>query len=74
MGYLKKFPRRGYVINPEPPHFDPIYENVEVKCDFGNQYDYFHEDIDPRFPPPLLDELDLNLFVDADHGHDKATG
>ena len=74
MGYLRKFPRRGYVINPDPPHFDPIYEKVEVKCDFGNQYNYFHEDIDSKFPPPLLDELALNLFVDADHGHDKATG
>ena len=74
MGYLRKFPRRGYVINPESPHFDPIYENVEVHCDFGNQYNYFNEDIDSRFPPPLLNELDLNLFVDADHGHDKATG
>jgi hypothetical protein len=74
MGYLRKFPRRGYVINPDSPHFDPMYENVEVNCDFGNQYNYFREDIDSRFPPPLLDELDLNLFVDADHGHDKATG
>jgi hypothetical protein len=74
MGYLRKFPRRGYVINPDPPHFDPIYENVEVNCDFGNQYHYFQEDIDSRFPPPLINELALNLFVDADHGHDKATG
>jgi hypothetical protein len=74
MGYLRKFPRRGYVINPDSPHFDPVYKNVEVNCDFGNQYSYFQEDIDPRFPPPLLDELDLNIFVDADHGHDKATG
>ena len=75
MGYLRKFPRRGFVINPDPPRFHPIYQNVEVKPpDFGNQYDYFHEDINARFPPPLLDKLDLNLFVDADHGHDLSTG
>jgi hypothetical protein len=47
---------------------------VEVNCDFGNQYHYFQEDIDSRFSPPLINELALNLFVDADHGHDKATG
>ncbi len=50
------------------------YQNVEVKIDFGHQYTYFREDIDPKFPPPLMKELTVNLFVDADHGHDKITG
>jgi hypothetical protein len=64
MGYLRKFPRQeGYVINPESPHFDPIYKNVGVNYIFGNQYNYFHKDVNPRFLPPLLDELDLNLFL-----------
>jgi hypothetical protein len=26
-----------------------------------------------RFPTPLISELDINLFVDANHGHDKIT-
>ena len=74
MGYLRKYPKRGYVVNPEPPHFDSVYSDVEVKCDFGNQYSYFREELDPRFPDPILKELDLNIFIDADHAHDKISG
>ena len=73
-GYLKKYPKRGYKINPEPPTFAIGYEPVEIKTDFGHQYSYFHEELDPRFPKPLLKELDITCFVDADHAHDKVTG
>jgi hypothetical protein len=74
MGYLRKYPRKGYVVNPNPPTFDKVYNNDEVKCDFGNQYSYFREELDPRFPEPLLEEIDINLFVDADHAYDKVSG
>lgn len=74
LGYLKKYPAKGYVINPAPLQIDPKYEIVKLKEDFGGQYKYFHEDIDPRFPTPLIPELDINLFVDANHAHDKITG
>lgn len=74
MGYLRKYPKRGYVMNPASPHFDHEYSDVEVKCDFGNQYSYFREAMDPRFPTPLLKELDINIFIDADHAHDKVSG
>jgi hypothetical protein len=47
---------------------------VKVISDFGNQYTYFHEDIDPRFPPPLIEGLETTIFADSDHGHDKVTG
>jgi hypothetical protein len=73
MGYLQKYPKRGYVVNPDPPHIDNEYSDVKIKCDFRNQYSYFQEEIDPRFPKPLLEELDINIFVDADHAHDKVT-
>ena len=73
-GYLRKYPKRGYVVNPKPPTIDIEYEVIETKTDFGNQYHYFKEELDPRFPPPLLMELDINIFVDADHAHDKVTG
>ena len=73
-GYLKKYPRRGYIINPKPPKIAAEYQRVELKQDFGNQYRYFTEDVDPRFPKPLLPELDINIFCDSDHGHDKVTG
>lgn len=74
LGYLKKYTERGYMINPRDPNIPTQYENVEVKQDFGNQYQYFIEDVDPRFPEPLLPELSINIFVDSDHAHDKTTG
>jgi len=74
LGYLKKYPARGYIINPQPPKIDPRYETVKLKEDFGGQYKYFNEDLDPRFPTPLVPEMDINLFVDANHAHDKVTG
>jgi hypothetical protein len=73
-GYLKKYPKRGYVINPTLLQLDLDYQKVDLKLDFGTQYSYFEEELDPRFPEPLLDELDLHVFCDADHGHDKVTG
>ena len=73
-GYLKKYPKKGYVVNHESPIMDPEYENAKFENkDFGNQYSYFKEDIDPRFPPPFISELDITLFVDANHGHDTIT-
>ena len=72
LGYLKKYPKRGYIIDPR----DPIV-NVEYKTvipDFGNQYSDFVEETDLRLPKPLMKELALNIFVDANHGHDKVTG
>ena len=73
-GYLKKYPKRGYAINPAPLKLDAEYEKVNVKLNFGNQYSYFTEEVDPRFPEPLFDEFDVHVFCDADHGHDQITG
>ena len=73
-GYLKKYPKRGHIINSDSPKIALEYQQVEVQQDFGGQYRYFHEDLDPRFPEPKLPELDINLFCDADHGHNKLTG
>ena len=42
--------------------------------DFGNQYSDFEEEKDPRIPEPLMKEIPQNIFVDANHGHDKVTG
>jgi hypothetical protein len=44
LGYLKKYPAHGSIINPEPPSIDPKYEMVKLKEDFGGQYQYFQED------------------------------
>ena len=32
------------------------------------------EFINKQFPGPLLDELDIHVFVDADHGNNKFNG
>ena len=74
LGYLRKYPSRGHFINPQPPKIDAQYEKVKLKEDFGGQYQYFHEDLDPRFPEPLVSKMDINIFVDANHAHDKKTG
>jgi len=74
MGYLRKHPKRGYFTDPRPPTVPTDFERVAIKEDFGYQYSYFTKDIDPRFPEPLSAELDINIFVDGDHGHDKVTG
>jgi hypothetical protein len=75
MGYLRKYPKLGYVVNPAAsPHIDQEYSNVEVKCDFGNQYLHFQEEMDPRFRKPPRKELDINIFIDAEHAHDKVSG
>jgi hypothetical protein len=38
LGYLKKYPNHGYIINPKPPDIDSKYETVKLKEDFGGQY------------------------------------
>ena len=72
-GYLSKYPKRGYAINPQPLTIASDYENVQMKYDFGNQYVHFSEEIDDQSYEPLLDELDIHVFVDANHGHNKIT-
>ena len=73
-GYLKKYPKRGYVVSARPLKHDVISTEQEIVHDSGNQYTYFHEDIDPRFPDPVVEGLAVMIFSDSDHGHDKVTG
>ena len=44
-GYLNKYPKQGYIINPQPLTIDIEYNKLELKMDFVNQYSYFQEDI-----------------------------
>ena len=70
--YLKKYPNKGYNINPSP--FQANFSSHKVEHNFNYQYDYFQEHIDPRFLDLLLKELDTTVFKDANHGHDSVTG
>jgi len=45
-----------------------------VEVDFGHQYAYFEEEIDPHILEPLMKPLDSNVCLDANHGHDLVTG
>ena len=45
-----------------------------LEHDFGTQYHYFKEELDPRFPEPKIEELKISIFCDANHEHDKRTG
>ena len=42
-GYSKKYPERGYAINPQELTIDADHEGVRMKYDAGNQYAYFSE-------------------------------
>ena len=71
LGYLKKYPKKGYVIDPRPPINSIEYDKIIP--DFGNQYD-MEELIDEKTPTPMMKELDVTIFVDSNHGHDLTTG
>ena len=74
LGYLKKYPKRGIFIDSDDPTH--INEMEVVKPNFGNQYCEFDEanEMDNKFPEPLMDEIGMTIFVDSNHGHDKVTG
>ena len=71
-GYLKKYPKKGYIIDPRDPLVNIKYKSM--KPDFGNQYSDFVEEKDPKTPEALMKELEVSIFVDSNHGHDKITG
>ena len=71
--YIKKYTKQGYAINTQPLTINIEYEKVELSIDFGNQYSYFQEEIDDRYSESIFDELDLDIFIDPDHGNYKVT-
>ena len=70
-GYLKKYTKKGFIIDPRSPVTNLCFERVEP--DLENQYSDFVEEVDPSLPIALMKELDITIFVDADHAHDKST-
>lgn len=72
LGYLKKYPSKGYTVDPRAPILNYPYEKLEP--DFGNQYADFVEDMDDKLPSPKMEELPITIFVDSNHGHDLVTG
>ena len=74
-GYLKKYKNRRIVIDSK----DPIRVggkdalNVDYTELFEDTYPDAAEEIDTKVPVPMIDELEITVFVDSDHAHDKTT-
>ena len=71
-GYLKKYPKKGHVIDPRDPLINIKYD--VMRSDFEHQYSGFKEKEDPKVPKSLMKELTVSIFVDSNHGHDKISG
>ena len=46
----------------------------KAEHNFGNQCGDHCEEIDSAFPTPKTKKLDIAIFVDSDHGHDRRAG
>ena len=72
---MKKYPKKGIVIDPTPPKIQEDPQTPTEKFeDLSHQYQYFEEELDPKFPSFKINELDITIFCDADHAHDLVTG
>jgi hypothetical protein len=74
-GYLKKRNNRRIVVDSR----DPIFEGGEdafsknYQDELRSAYPDAHEEIDRNVPHPLVDEMEITVFADTDHAHDKVT-
>jgi hypothetical protein len=72
-GYLKKRPNRRVVVDSR----DPIYRggkdamNLDFTQDLQNNYQDAFKEIDVNLPKAIVDEMEITVFVDSDHAHDK---
>ena len=74
-GYLKKRPNRRLVVDSR----DLIYTGGEdtLDLDFTKELEKCYpdavEEIDVNLPKALIDEMEITVFVDSDHAHDKVS-
>ena len=68
-GYLKKNKNCRIIVDSRNPIYvggeDAIQQDLPQS--FQNQYPDAKEEIDAKSPPPLIDEIEINAFVDSDH-------
>jgi hypothetical protein len=73
-GYLKKRDNRRVVVDSR----DPIFEGGEdafsknYQEELSSAYPDAHEEIDRNVPDPLVDEMEITVFADTDHAHEKS--
>ena len=74
-GYLKRRPNRRIVVDSRSPDFSGFEEDFskDYASILGEDYPEASEEVDCNLPKPLVDELDITVFVDSDHAHDKIT-
>jgi len=76
-GYLKRRPKRRIVVDSRSPNFSGFEEDFskDYASILGEGYpDKASEEVDCNLPKPLVNELlDITVFVDSDHAHDKIT-
>jgi hypothetical protein len=72
-GYLKEYPHPciTIVLNPAETPGETIDCSLLSTSD---QYAYAHEELDPKFPIAMGEELNTSIYFDSDHAHDKKTG
>jgi hypothetical protein len=72
MGVFEKCPSRSPRI--ESKSFSLSGEALDKDLDdFAEQYAYAKEEL-AFFPRPIGEELDVSIFFNSDHAHDKVTG
>jgi hypothetical protein len=47
--------------------------DLDYTEEFKDQYPEAFEEIDCNAPTPLVDEMEITVFVDSDHAHGKIT-
>jgi hypothetical protein len=73
--HFKKRPNRRIVVD----SWEPFYEggqdalDMDYAKELGDQYADAHEEIATDAPSPLVEEMEITVFVDSDHAHNQAT-
>ena len=72
-GHLKTCPERDIAI--DSTELSHSREVKVIKTNFGNQHCEFDEvnEMDDKGPNPLMDEIGMTVFTDANHGHGAGT-
>ena len=69
-GYLKYHPELGILIDPSPIKL-PMLQDIKVNWE--EQYPCSGEELPPSMPTPKGNPVQLTVYVDADHAHDRLT-
>ena len=76
-GYLKKYKNRRIAVDSRDPILvggkDALNIDYDMRSSFKETYPDAAEEIDLNVPEPKVYELEIILFVDSDHAHDRVT-